>query len=208
MADAALLGLGEVVLEGGGQNAQRLLRGLHEGDCLKAALHLGPLVLQLFVHAVGVHVEGLMLQHEQHEVRATPHISALSQLLQKVGAAHVAGAFVGLELQELAEFVDHEQQAAGVNALKRVLQVVHQRQQMALRHLFLGAGFVDVSQHPRSGAGAALPERARRGVQCGQQSPAQRLRAAGENDAAPCLLTAEARCQWAGLLAEHLLGFH
>ena len=138
---------------------------------MEAALHLRPLVLQL-AHAGGVHVEGLMLQHEQHQVGLAAQVGALGQLLQEVGAAHVAGGLAHLELQKLAEFVEHEQQAASANALQGVLQGVYQRQNVAFRYVLLRGCGVDVLQNAGFAAGAALPERAGGDIQGGEQAAA------------------------------------
>ena len=62
---------------------------------------------------------------------------------------------------------------------------------------------MDVLQHAGFAPRAALPERGRSGVQGREQATAQRLGASRQHHAAPRLLSAEAFCQWAGLLGEH-----
>ena len=84
------------------------LAGLHEGDVLEAALHLGPLAALGGVGTRQVVFERQMLQRQQEygKARALP---GLRQLLQQV---RVGVAAVADRLQVLAELVDHEQQGA------------------------------------------------------------------------------------------------
>ena len=126
--------------------------------------------MQLLAHAAGVHVEGLVLQGEQHQLGRPAQIGAFRKLLQEIGACAVPAGLVGLELQELAELVDHEQEAAGADAFEGVLQAVDQREHMARRHLRGATGVVDLLQHLGFAAGPAFPERGGGSVHGGEQA--------------------------------------
>lgn len=153
--------------------------GSRKGDVLEAALDLGPFVAQGLAKALGVLLEGLVEQDHEVERRPLMADGVLGQGLQEVD---VVGAVAGLVLQELAQFIDDQQQTVALGLGDGGLQLtdhgldVAREEATALHQVFEDA------QDGRTAAPIA-PELIGPVQQGGGEPFGEWLGAAGEQDA-------------------------